>query len=343
MLKRLRQRWRIIPVRYKLVPLVILFIAISAFLLYLHGHDPAKAHALRGLLTLPLMMASLLFGLRGGLAGAFLIGFDYLLLAELRPASFTSQVQAALELGVVFLVGGLTGVLVDRERREARRVSEAENLALLGMAAAAVAHELKNPLVAIGGFAQRIYRDLEEEHPHRDKLRIIVEQAGYMEGLLRDMLDFSRPVELRPAPVALNQLVDEVLAMASQPAEEAGVGFASRLDPAVGVLPVDAGRLRQVLLNLVLNAVQASPAGGLVSVATSRDGNKEVVFSVADQGPGIPPEIREKIFLPFFTTKAKGTGLGLAICNKLVKAHGGCLEVKDAPKRGSLFLVRLRA
>ena len=226
-----------------------------------------------------------------------------------RPGAHRGLVALA-EMGLYFLTGGLTGFLVDRERRESRRVKEAENLALLGQAAAAVAHELKTPLIAIGGFAQRIQRDLEPSHPYRHQLSIIVDQVRHMENLLRQMLDYSRPLELQRRPVPIDKLVEEVFALTAPAAQERGVALEQELPDNGLTLAGDPGRMQQVLINLVNNAVQASPQGGKVMVRATQ-GKDQVVLEVSDQGVGVPEEERGKNLLPLFHHQERGHRPGL--------------------------------
>ena len=162
-----------------------------------------------------------------------------------------------------------------------------------------------------------------------------------MEKLLREMLDFSRPVELEKSNVSLNIIVDEVVSLMNDSAAEADVSLERKLDNKVGELPLDSGRIKQILLNLVQNAVQASPKGGKVTVSTRLNGAHQAEVTVCDQGKGIPDELREKIFLPFFTTKAKGTGLGLALSAKIANAHGGSLEIGREQEKGCMFTLAL--
>jgi signal transduction histidine kinase len=341
MLQRLRRRWLVVPTWVKVTPLAALLIALSA--MHRHALDvaPALLPILQELLFLPLFMASLLFGLRGGLLCALLISANFfpMIYTELAFEQMF-LLGSGLQIGLYFLTGTLTGLLVDRERREARRLKQSEDLALMGQAAAVVAHELKSPLVAIGGFARRIQKDLPADHPDQEKLAIIVDQAGHMERLLMEMLDYSRPLKLNLAETSLNRVVEAALPLLSGQAEEARVEVAVDLDPTMPDMRIDSDRLRQVVLNLVQNALQASDAGDSVRLLTrSREGL--AVLEVRDHGQGIPEEDREKIFLPFFTTKRRGTGLGLAIVRKIVAAHGGLLEVSSQPEQGSVFSVLL--
>lgn len=341
MLKRLRHRWRIIPTWIKVVPIVLLVAALSAIHQSDSAHASIFASTIHRLFFIPLFLASLLFGLRGGLICAAVISLNFIpdYLGEHKP-SMVSQVNTAMEVLLYFVTAFITGLFVDRERREANRLKQAENLALLGQAAAAVAHELKTPLVAIGGFALQINRDLEKDHPHREKLRIIVDQVAHMERLLREMLDYSRPMQLRLQPQSLNELVGEVVALCTVSAKEAEVSLVQESDPELDSPPMDGARMKQVVLNLVQNAVQASPKGSKVWVIT-RKYPKYVEVEVADQGPGIPREIWDKLFFPFFTTKRGGTGLGLAISHKIVEAHGGVLELVKSNENGTIFRVQL--
>ncbi|MBU2517416.1 MAG: DUF4118 domain-containing protein [Proteobacteria bacterium] len=340
MLDEMRRRWSIVPTWVKVAPVAMLMGGLSVAHFLLLPVRPDLSALVQRLFFLPLFMASLLFGLRGGLVCAALICLNYIDFFLIPNTGRTAALSIILELGLYFFTGALTGFLVDRERREARRLKEAENLALLGQAAAAVAHELKAPLIAIGGFALRIHRDMEPGHPYRRQLKIIVDQVGHMETLLRQMLDYSRPLELRLVPLELGGLVAEVFTLTEAVARERGVRLLSELDGRDLWVPADAGRLRQVLINLVQNAVQASPRGGEVLVR-GQAGNDQVALEVTDQGPGISPEDQKKVFFPFFTTKQGGTGLGLAITRKNVLAHGGTMELESTLGRGSVFRVVL--
>lgn len=341
MLKKLRRRWGIIPTWVKVAPIAVMLAGLMA----LHHQAPLDidpvTSGVHRLFFVPLFMASLLFGLRGGLICAGIISLGNLsLLADPAPLRLSAWLNLGLEVGLYFLTGAITGYFVDRERREAERLKQSESLAVMGRAAAAVAHELKTPLVAIGGFALRIQRDMPEGHPHADMLRIIVDQVAHMEQLLREMLDYSRPLKLQLYPQSLNELVRDVVSMTKLAASESGVRVVEDLDEQLGHPVIDGPRVRQVVLNLVQNAIQASPRGSQIWVSTHLDGGQARV-RVTDKGSGIPKGHRSQIFNPFFTTKSRGTGLGLAICRKIVGAHGGLLELVDRREKGSTFQMSL--
>lgn len=342
MLDRVRQRWPVVPPWLKVAVVGVLLALLSALHARLSVTSPHLVPLVQRLFFIPLFMASLQFGLKGGLVCAALISLNYYeaMLGALADGGLGGKASLGLELGLYFVTGGVTGLLVDRERREAARVKRHESLALLGQAAAALAHELKNPLVAIGGFAQRIYNDTEEGHPHRLKLRIIVDQVAHMERLLREVLDYSRPMRLRLERAGLHDLAAKAVDMTGLVAEEAGVRLASENAGEDVQLMVDAPRLSQVLTNLVHNAIHASPRGGEVRVVCWRRKGQAVV-EVRDQGQGVDPADLERIFTPFYTTKTKGTGLGLAVSRKIVEAHGGWLRVESQPGQGASFFVHL--
>lgn len=335
------ERWKIIPTWVKVVPVVLLLVVIAITHANLRVTHPDLVPLIRHAYYLPLFMASALFGFKGGMACAVFIALNF---GEdlFGPSTLSTEAKLylALTVGVYFLVGGITGILIDRERRESERSKKMRELAALGQAAAAVAHEMKTPLIAIGGFAQRIYRNLEPDNPHREKLKIIVDQVAHMEQLLREVLEYSRPVKLELEQHALREVVQDVLELASLLAEESNVSLVADLAPTPVEATVDSRLLKQVLLNLVQNAIQASPHGSSVRVATRREGGYGLII-VSDEGCGITPEDGEHLFDPFFTTRRKGTGLGLAIVKKIIQAHGGNIEFSSEPGRGSTFTARV--
>ena len=341
MLKKLTRRWQVVPLWVKTVVTAALLLGLSLAHTLVWPQSPPWALAIERLLFLPLFMASLLFGLWGGLATAALICLNYLpLLLYPAPGQLRLSAGVILGAGLFFLTGAITGALADRERREAKRLKEAEELALLGTASAAVAHELKTPLVVIGGFTQRLRRSLEPDHPHRRSLDIIIEQTRHMENLLREMLSYSRNLQLELAPHPVDKLVQDALVLAAVPAETAGVRLLPRLEAGSAQALLDADKIKQVILNLVNNALEASPPQSQIELVTANSGG-EIYLEVRDEGSGIAPELVERIFSPFVTTKRRGTGLGLAISRKIVHAHNGRLEVKSAPGKGSSFRIYL--
>jgi len=218
------------------------------------------------------------------------------------------------------------------------RLMHSERFAAVGEAAAYVSHEIKNPLMVIGGLAQQVERRLEDPGT-REKLKIIQNEVKRLEAFLGDLRDFTRPVLPVKQKIDLNQVIREVEEMMSEVARERGVTLGEKLD-SVPFLEADPNQLKQVLVNLVKNALEATEEKGRILLATGfQDG--QAWFSVQDTGKGMPQEVMDNIFHPFYTTKEKGTGLGLAVIHKIITDHHGTIKVDSAPGRGTTFLVKL--
>jgi signal transduction histidine kinase len=220
------------------------------------------------------------------------------------------------------------------------RLVHSERFAAVGEAAAYVSHEIKNPLMVIGGLAHQVERRLAEDQPALEKVKIIQQEVRRLETFLWELRDFTRPVNPVKQEMDLNALIQEVQTLMAEEARQKGVSLEGRLDPRLPRIEVDPSQIRQVLVNLIKNALEATEENGRVLLATgSRDG--QVWFSIQDTGKGMPGEVLEKIFHPFFTTKEKGTGLGLAVIHKIITDHHGAISVESTSGRGSTFTVRL--
>ncbi len=242
----------------------------------------------------------------------------------------------ARQLGL--LMDGMWKILL-RKRAEAA-LRESESLAAMGRALSSVAHDLKTPLVAIGGFTRLVQNHLGEESPYWKKLDIVLKETGRLEWMVKEMLDFSRPLELNRLPEDLNRVIEESLEVSSTIANKRKVEITMRLDPDLPLVLFDPMRMKQVIINLVTNAIEASPRGTSVSVSTGR--SRGLAFlDIADCGCGIPVDKREEIFVPFVSTKKKGSGLGLPIVKKIVEAHCGSIQIIDNPTNGVIFRVAL--
>lgn len=228
---------------------------------------------------------------------------------------------------------------MEREKKADKARLEAEGLACIGRAVSEVAHDMKTPLVAIGGFTSQVARTLESDDPNRRKLGIVIQESARLESMVKEMLDFGGTLEIRFAAANLNEIALDCIEVMKAVAKEECVELESHFDSSVPVMPLDAPRTKQVILNLVTNAIQASPAGEKVTVRTRR-GNHGVLLSVADSGCGIEEKQREAVFQPFFSTKKGGTGLGLPIVKKIVEAHGGDVSFRPNSQKGVTFTVR---
>ncbi len=286
---------------------------------------------------LPIVLGCLWFDLRGGLitfCAVFLLLVPHLVSrwAGMSPDDLTRVMQIVVYF-VIALVLGQTASLQKREQLKAER---AENLAAIGRALSAVAHDMKTPLIAIGGFANLIKKHLLPGNPDCGKLDIIISETARLEGMVKDMLDFSRPLDLNRSEVDIRSMIDECLAIVEENAKTHKVSMKARSADGLPLMLVDPMRIRQALINLLTNAVQSCSEGDNVTIRSFRKG-KNLFIEVIDCGCGIPPEMREAIFSPFFTTRKNGTGLGLPIVKKIVEAHGGSLEIIDNPSKGLTF------
>jgi signal transduction histidine kinase len=243
-------------------------------------------------------------------------------------------------------------VRLHAEKRDlSRRAQMAEKLAAVGTMTAGLSHEIRNPLNAaalqLSVLERRIARLARDAQPPLlEPLTVVKDEIRRLDHILEDFLQFARPREFVPRAVDVTAVVTRVLDLLGGEAERRGIRLERDLEP---VPPVagDEERLRQVLVNLGLNALEAVKEGGIVRVscrvveAAMEDREPSVEVLVDDDGSGVPPEARDRIFEPFFTTKAKGSGLGLSIVHAIVTQHGGRIRVEDSPEGGARFVVSL--
>ncbi|RPJ43673.1 MAG: PAS domain-containing sensor histidine kinase [Candidatus Latescibacterota bacterium] len=252
------------------------------------------------------------------------------------------------EQALLVTVARQTALIVERRRGEEERerlsgqLRHADRLATIGQLAAGVAHELNEPIATVLGYAQLSKKSEGVPREVAGDLERIEKSALHAREVVRKLLIFSRQMPSARSMVNLNQVVREGIYFLESRCAKAGIEIERELATALPELYADASQLHQILVNLVVNAVQAMPNGGKLTLRTARAGDS-LVLSVEDTGVGIPEELHEKIFLPFFTTKdvREGTGLGLAVVHGIVTAHGGSIGVTSEPGRGSKFEVRL--
>jgi two-component system sensor histidine kinase HydH len=223
-----------------------------------------------------------------------------------------------------------------------REVETTQRLASLGRLAAGIAHEIRNPLSSIKGFAT-YFRDRYRENPEDEKTaQIMVQEVERLNRVIGELLEFARPVAVKAKPVSINRLIQHSLRMIESQAQENNVEIHTNLSPDIKDYPLDQDRINQVLLNLYLNAIEAMDKGGTLSISLSRDGDSGgITISVSDTGRGIDKKDLDHIFDPYFTTKQSGTGLGLAIVHKIVSSHKGDVKVSSKPGRGTMVTIHL--
>jgi len=231
---------------------------------------------------------------------------------------------------------------LDELRRTRDRLIEAERMASVGRMASHLAHEIRNPLTAIGGFARSIARRRRDDQKTCRNAMIIYEEARRLERTLVNVLDYTRPLRPRKRPIALNDIVLETLDQFKTQLREHEVTVRLELAEELPPVHADPEMLKQVIINLVRNAIEAmeSKGGGTLAIATAAD-EGEVELVVADTGIGMEQKTLQSLFSPFFSTKIGGVGLGLSISQRIVRQHGGRIEVESELGEGTQFTVRL--
>jgi len=216
---------------------------------------------------------------------------------------------------------------------------QSARLAALGNTVAQVAHEIKNRLIVLGGFAGSIEKKAEDAELVRKKAAIIYQEVNKLEHMLKQITEFSKPMQLETEVCSLNILLDGVMMKLADVAP-ANIGLRMSQVPDIPQVRIDSERMEQVIINLIKNAMEAMGTHGNVSVSTSRH-KKGAALIIKDEGPGMTEEVRARIFDPFFTTKRDGTGLGLAISRKIILDHGGELHCESSPNKGTKFTIIL--
>ncbi len=275
-------------------------------------------------------------------------GSGHLIHYETMGLSKTGE-QLPIELSVSLVRGDhqeVTTVGFFRDLRERKQLQEkllqAERLAALGQMAAHISHEVKNPLMVIGGIARQVLKAAgAEPEKNAEKLRIIVDEIRRLEEFLAEVGSFAKLSEPRKCPIDLNSLIREMCAKLEPSLQENHITLAMNLDASLPQVQFDPLLLRQVLLNIAKNAIEAMPGGGTLTFDSGREGDR-VWVRIRDSGEGIAPDVIDKIFQPFFSTKPKGSGLGLAISQTIVKAHQGEIAVASEPHKGTGVTVFLQ-
>jgi signal transduction histidine kinase len=314
-------------------------------------------------MLLPVVSAATELGVLGTMVFAILAAGAYLSFLLFIPESRRPEYDVAdfwLRAILFGMVGNLVNILAEELRlrskqyqQTAERLAEAnlhvreaeeavrrsDRLAALGQLTAGLAHELRNPLATIRTSAEMLTQNLGAENEvAREMAGFIATEVDRANSLVTRFLQFARPLQVKLEKADLAHTLDRAVALVER--EAAGVAIYKNYQPGIPLFPFDAELMERVFYNLLQNAVQATAAGGTVTVKVrASDGTAEV--AVIDRGAGIEPKQMESIFNPFFTTKQEGVGLGLAIVSKIVDEHGGKIAVESEPGKGSIFCVVL--
>jgi PAS domain S-box-containing protein len=247
--------------------------------------------------------------------------------------------------GVVISVTDVTRTVSLEEE-----VRHSDKLATAGQLASGIAHEIGTPLGIISGTAEYRMRELPEGTPVREDLEVIFSEARRIRGLINQLLDYARVQKIAPEPVSIFAVLDRVVGLLRAEMDRAQIELERVDDPSLPSVRADRDRLQQILINVMINGIQAQPEGGKLRIsahhlAKAREFGPRgaVEIAIRDWGPGISDEDARRAFDPFFTTKApgQGTGMGLAVARRLVEEHGGTISIGRAPEAGALVTVRI--
>lgn len=238
-------------------------------------------------------------------------------------------------IGYMFILKDLSEV-----RHLELQVRQREKLAAVGNLAAGIAHEVRNPLSSIKGYISYFGSLFPAESENRKIARITTDEVDRVNRVISELLEFARPADLRPSLTNIGELIDHALKVVSHEASAAGVAISKKLDEKLPEMLVDPDRLLQVLLNILINAIQAMDNGGEITIFTKTEGSTLIV-AVADNGKGISADDQAHIFNPYFTTKKTGTGLGMAIVHKIMETHGGSVDVYSEKDVGTTISLSL--
>jgi len=324
---------------------------------YQHWHD-----VFQYLYFFPVVYGGLSLGWRGGLATAFFVALvEAPHIRETWVPMHSYAVDQLLEIPLFCAAGGLSGILVERERKQraelartTRQLSEvyqqlqdnfeqmkrAERLYAVGQLAAGLAHEIRNPLASIAGASGILQRNAKLEEKHMKVLAVIDKECQRLTRLLSNFLDFARPRSPKHQRVDADPVIQSVIELAAHAARQKSIRLSKLVSARLPQIECDPELLRQLLLNLIINAIQATPEGGEIAVSATLTSGR-LRLSVKDEGCGIPAENRDKIFDPFFTTKEGGTGLGLSIAHQIVEQHAGIMTAEANPDKGMTFSATL--
>jgi signal transduction histidine kinase len=267
-------------------------------------------------------------------------------------AAWRNSLWSIIVLGLAILALGIMGMAAifynqnshirQIEKLEAE-VSRQERLSQLGNLAATVAHEIRNPLNSISIGLQRLkaeFRPTEDQEQYLRFIELMRGEVQRLNSIVEEFLSLARPLELKPEAVKVEEVLQELALLAANDADPAKVRIQVVTPDPLPPLRADRNYLKQLLLNLILNGIQAMPDGGTLTLE-ARPSSDGLVLGVADTGIGMPPEVLERVFEPYFTTKSNGSGLGLAIARRIAEAHGGTIEIKSHPGQGSRFQITL--
>jgi signal transduction histidine kinase len=345
--------------------LIILLILLTTVLHYRTGTEHRYLHELyQRFYYIPILLAAYWYGPLPGVIAAFSVSLLYLYHIEkdwtkLPVYAFNQYAEIVMYHAVALVIGFLS--LRDRRQREKLekmsqelaqaydrlqktfdQLRRADRLAALGQLSAGIAHEIRNPLGSIKGSIEILENEISSDNPKHEFIQIIKEETARLNSIIAEFLRFARPPKPSIESISLNNLIESTLVLFEKQETPTQVEIHKHLDVRLPSINLDPDQMRQVLLNVILNSMQAMPEGGVLDVRSGLDDERlRAVIEISDTGAGIDEENLERVFDPFFTTKPQGTGLGLAISHQLVQNHNGKISVRNNPDRGATFRIEL--
>jgi two-component system sensor histidine kinase HydH len=345
-------------------------LALITALHYLAGG--AQAGILHGLLghlyIIPIILGAYWFGIKGGVIVSILSTVLFSPHLFLHWSDPFLNINIYAELFLFLLIGGVTGIMSQMERNQRMRYEEAlmrldeshqklkeqtevlfqteeqlrraDLLSALGTISAGMAHEIRNPLGSIKGAVEILKDDYRPDEAKYEFIRILLKETDRLSLIVQEFLNFARPKQPEFQPADVNEAIESVLLLIAQEANKVGVKVHKELDQSIGKHNLDAGMIKQAFLNMALNAIQAMPQGGVLTVQSTLRGDI-IEVTISDTGVGIAEDNKKKLFNPFFTTKKNGTGLGLVITYRIIENHRGTIDVVSKPGKGTTFMVRI--
>lgn len=321
---------------------LILIAASTLIVSYLHYSTLPRIHDLHNIFAelyyIPLMIGALVFGMRGAVITFIFVSLLYIPHVIINwTASFSFVANKLLHAVISGLFALLAGYLVDREKKLRVQSEKDRYLSGLGQAAAAIVHDLKNPLISILGFARRIREGKGNIETASDT---IIKSAEDMQLIVRDVLDFARPQRMELSIADMNEVINTACEYCRMKADEKGVAVSAHLPDGPVTLSIDRSHMQRALINLINNAIEASHKADAVTVRLEVEDDIPTI-RIRDRGDGMDKETLENVFIPFYTRKSSGTGLGMAISRKIVEGHQGDIRIESRQGTGTEVIIKL--
>lgn len=350
-----RSKWRLVILASSLIIITLLHNIV-------HFEGPLPLNIYQRLYYIPIVLAAYWFGLKGALITSIISTFSYPHHGHYswpdKPFYTMNQYAEMLMFNLIAIVTGILSDLETRQRRKYEKASvelndayrklqesfdqmrKVDRLSALGELSAAMAHEIRNPLGSIKGGIEIIEEGFDKGSPKHEFVDIIKKEISRLDRIISEFLTYARPRPPHKSMNSINEIIHSVVTLLGREADRQGVKVSLELSGEIPEVMVDGEQIKQAILNILLNAIQAIGVDGTVTVSTCmKDGILQV--SVRDTGKGIDEDEAERLFDPFFTTKEEGTGLGLSISYQIVKAHGGDIEIALPEAGGSEFIMSI--